>query len=379
MADLQLDALEAKGLIRLATIDPELEYLFRHALVQDAAYGSLLKQERRALHREVGLALEELYPDRHGELAAVLARHFEQAEDAGKAIAYLVRAARYALDRNALVEAYDMYGRAEGLLPAQAADEPLELLRQRLEIRFGLVKAAFGFLDEDEQLRLLQPVIDDVDRLGDLRFTADVRLHDALLRMFRGQLPETSPKLAGSLRVVTEIADQLDDPIIAALPKSIIGLFQVFTGALKDGVAALAEAAPLLEQKRDFVGSSFALMALGVGLARLGRFEEAERASNRAVAVAEQAEPPTTAEPDIKPEPPAMTAPAKPTAAKRDGFFKSKPKANASVPPPKTPHSQIQRRGTTGAPRHACHSATSARSRSRISSPISINTRWSPF
>ena len=48
-ADLQLDTLEAKGLIRLATIDPELEYLFRHALVQDAAYESLLKQERRSI------------------------------------------------------------------------------------------------------------------------------------------------------------------------------------------------------------------------------------------------------------------------------------------------------------------------------------------
>ena len=41
-SDIQLDTLEAKGLIRLATLRPELEYLFRHALVQDAAYGSLL-------------------------------------------------------------------------------------------------------------------------------------------------------------------------------------------------------------------------------------------------------------------------------------------------------------------------------------------------
>ena len=79
MAELELDTLESKGLIRVAAIQPELEYLFRHALVQDAAYESLLKQERRSLHRLVGDALEQLYPERHGELAAVLARHFEQA------------------------------------------------------------------------------------------------------------------------------------------------------------------------------------------------------------------------------------------------------------------------------------------------------------
>ena len=62
MPDTQIETLEAKGLIRVASHRPELEYLFRHWLVQDAAYGSLLKQERRDLHRQVGEALETLYP-----------------------------------------------------------------------------------------------------------------------------------------------------------------------------------------------------------------------------------------------------------------------------------------------------------------------------
>src|SRR5688500_18237766 len=115
MADLQLDALEAKGLIRLATFQPELEYLFRHALVQDTAYGSLLKQERRALHLLVGAALEDLYPDRRGDLAAVLAMHFEQAGETDRAIRYLAEAARFAYDRFAIVEAYDLYSRAAAL------------------------------------------------------------------------------------------------------------------------------------------------------------------------------------------------------------------------------------------------------------------------
>src|SRR5215211_1740006 len=82
----QIETLEAKGLVRLATVQPEIEYLFRHWLVQDAAYGSLLKQERRGLHAQVGEALEELYPDRLEELAAVLGMHFEQAGETDKAI-----------------------------------------------------------------------------------------------------------------------------------------------------------------------------------------------------------------------------------------------------------------------------------------------------
>ena len=79
MTDMQLDTLEARGLIRVASFEPELEYLFRHALLQDTAYESLLKQERRALHDVVGQTLEQLYPERVGELAAVLAMHYEEA------------------------------------------------------------------------------------------------------------------------------------------------------------------------------------------------------------------------------------------------------------------------------------------------------------
>src|ERR1041385_2925736 len=102
--DVQLETLEAKGLIRLAAVRPELEYLFRHALVQDAAYGSLLKQERRDLHGRVGEALEELFPDRREELAPVLAMHFEQAGERDRAIDYYVEAAEHALSQNAIQE-----------------------------------------------------------------------------------------------------------------------------------------------------------------------------------------------------------------------------------------------------------------------------------
>ncbi len=76
----QLNSLERSGLIELAQAEPELAYLFRHALVQDAAYHSLLKNTRRKLHRSVGETLERLYPDRLDELAATLAYHFGLAE-----------------------------------------------------------------------------------------------------------------------------------------------------------------------------------------------------------------------------------------------------------------------------------------------------------
>jgi tetratricopeptide (TPR) repeat protein len=287
MTDMQLDTLEARGLIRIATVQPELEYLFRHALLQDTAYESLLKQERRALHLVVGETIEELYPDRLGELAAVLAMHFEQAGDTEKAIEYLSAAAQFASDRNAIVEAHDLFTRAAALLAERTDTDDDSLRRRRVEIQLGRAKAGFSFMSKDDALRVLEPIVADAGRLNDLRLEADVHLTLALLRQLGGERPDTSPELKRSLERVSEIAVELGDPLIAALPDSIVGLVRVFTGDMRGGVALLERTAPQLEQKHDFVGSSFALVALAIGYSRLGDFARADDAAKRARALAE--------------------------------------------------------------------------------------------
>lgn len=81
-----LAQLQAIELIRpLAETDA---YMIRHALVQDTAYTSLLKNERRRLHRLIGTTLEELYPEALQDNAALLARHFVEAGDDTKILEY---------------------------------------------------------------------------------------------------------------------------------------------------------------------------------------------------------------------------------------------------------------------------------------------------
>src|SRR4029077_13438875 len=89
----QLGLLESAGLIGLAAIQPELEYQFRHVLVKDAAYHSLVKGDRRALHRAVAETWESVYADPRTEQATrplypLLALHFAEAGDAGRAQRY---------------------------------------------------------------------------------------------------------------------------------------------------------------------------------------------------------------------------------------------------------------------------------------------------
>ncbi|MEM7345949.1 MAG: hypothetical protein AAF485_17050, partial [Chloroflexota bacterium] len=116
-----LNQLESTGLISLADVDPDIEYLFRHALVQDAAYGSLLRQDRADLHRLVGEALERLYPKPTNDVARVLGRHFEQAGDMKRALKYFIKAGDADADIYANVEAIAFYEQALTLTQKEPA------------------------------------------------------------------------------------------------------------------------------------------------------------------------------------------------------------------------------------------------------------------
>jgi class 3 adenylate cyclase/tetratricopeptide (TPR) repeat protein len=91
---------------------PEPAYVFKHALIQDVAYQSLLKERRRELHRAVGLAIEEIYADRLADHAEELAHHFQNGGDWEKAFTYLVRSGDRAKAAHALTSALDFYARA---------------------------------------------------------------------------------------------------------------------------------------------------------------------------------------------------------------------------------------------------------------------------
>jgi hypothetical protein len=109
-----LTRLEANDLIRLVQLHPEVEYLFRHALVQQAAYGSLVKGDRRLLHQTVGETLERLHAAERAspELAPLLAEHFAQAGDPARALPYYTAAGQAAANRYANAEAIHLFGRA---------------------------------------------------------------------------------------------------------------------------------------------------------------------------------------------------------------------------------------------------------------------------
>ncbi len=125
-------------MIRLLPGQPELEYAFKHALIQEAAYSGLLRRQRQQFHRQTAEALERLYPQRQEDLLGVLAYHWERSDEPQRAVDYLLRAG----DRERLAytqpEATDYYRRCLALLQAQGDDEGAA----RVLLRLGLTYAA---------------------------------------------------------------------------------------------------------------------------------------------------------------------------------------------------------------------------------------------
>ncbi len=114
--DEHLSQLQRADLVREKSRRPELEYIFKHSLTQQAAYNSLLIERRKEFHRKVGEALETLFSDRQMEFYGLLAHHFDAAGEPAKAVDYLIKAGDKSRLEEAPEEATNYYRRAIALL-----------------------------------------------------------------------------------------------------------------------------------------------------------------------------------------------------------------------------------------------------------------------
>jgi predicted ATPase len=115
-----------RDLLRQVTAKPEPIYRFRHALIQEAVYNSLLGTERRLLHGRAAWALEAAAAGRTEDVAAVLGRHFAAAGETALALRYYEQAGDYATDAFANDEALTSFRAALALARGPALDGPPE-------------------------------------------------------------------------------------------------------------------------------------------------------------------------------------------------------------------------------------------------------------
>jgi class 3 adenylate cyclase/predicted ATPase len=165
-----LDRLIASGLLFRQGLPPHATYLFKHALVQDAAYGTLLREQRRTLHARIAETLEVQFAEVAENQPELLARHCTEAGLIEKAASLWGKAGQRSLARSALLEATEQLSRALGqiaTLPATSVSR-----REQIKLQVALINALFhvkGYAAPEttaavEQARLL---IEQAKALGE--------------------------------------------------------------------------------------------------------------------------------------------------------------------------------------------------------------------
>jgi tetratricopeptide (TPR) repeat protein len=285
-----MTTLETAGLVQVERTDPELEFAFRHALVQDAAYASILRRERAELHGAVANALLRLSPERADEMAADLARHFELADDLETAGEWAFRAGRQAERRSAMPEARELYDRAAAWLP----DRP-ESSRRRVEVSLGQGRAGLYFRSFDEEISRLQQTAPAAEQLGDPRLL--IELYTALAWAFhiRGDQYEGSPAARAAIDRAVELGESFGQDPIRGKPLLAKGVARLLGGRFAEASELTGEAARILEASGDLLWAFEAQTYYLWALMRLGRFDEAEVAATHMLDVADRSGSPTAA------------------------------------------------------------------------------------
>jgi len=133
-----LDRLAEAGLLFCRGIAPQSSYLFKHALVQDAAYGTLLRARRQELHTRVATALEQRFPDLVERRPEFLAHHLTAAGDTERAIDQWLKAGQYAAARLAHLEALRHFERGLATLAALPESRARDGREIELQLARGL-------------------------------------------------------------------------------------------------------------------------------------------------------------------------------------------------------------------------------------------------
>jgi len=256
---------------------PEPEYIFKHALTQEAAYASILTERRRLLHERVAAHIEETVGDRASEHAAILADHWLRAERVEDALRWTLRAAERARGLYARPEAIAHYWQALDLL----ARLPTRLDRQRMhaETVLALVRIPGYFRDaatREAVLRHIDEGIRETEALGALSIQSGLEAQ-------KGYLVQDEDVMLRSLAH----GESSGDPLTLAMAAMLYGEYLGQHGQYDKGLVHIEQAIDLFrahEARHDFAFSM--AMSGRCHCSRAGRLDDAFTYAGRAREIA---------------------------------------------------------------------------------------------
>jgi class 3 adenylate cyclase/tetratricopeptide (TPR) repeat protein len=271
-----LGVLTYEELVRERVHDPELEYIFKHALTQEAAYELLLIRRRKELHRRAGEVLEELYPEQRGELASALAYHFRLGEDWQRAADYAMGAGAQAVKVFAMSEALAHYDDAYEALKKVSDAPPGQLC----DVILGWTPAALKLKPYQEVVDRLEEAEKIARELNDEGRLARVLHWIANAYISNGFPTRGMPALFESYQLAERLGDER-----LTLTATFWMTADMIDRDPRGGLEQMEYVAEAAHKYRRYELEAHALAKKAIAHARLGEFAEAREAVERAFEV----------------------------------------------------------------------------------------------
>jgi tetratricopeptide (TPR) repeat protein len=179
-----LDDLQSLEFIYQKKIYPELEYMFKHALVQEVAFNSLLLRRRIEIHAKIGFTIEYLYPEKLDEFYEILAHHYASGQYFPKAYRYLKLSGKKAVANYSHSEAFSFFRKAlkifDELPDAQKTSEKTHDIYNLMRLPIAMLGYPKG------SLKILEAGAEIAKQVGDQKLLARFYNNISILHTARG-------------------------------------------------------------------------------------------------------------------------------------------------------------------------------------------------
>ncbi|MBN8619358.1 MAG: tetratricopeptide repeat protein [Anaerolineae bacterium] len=270
-----LTSLRDRELIRsreMSVFDGAQEFIFRHTILHDVTYESVLRRVRRVYHAQVAEWLIERSGDRLSEYTGMIARHYEQAGQALKAVDYFSRAAEGALNISAYHEALDWAERALSLLQDVDPDVTTSTiaLEARLKAQMG---QAYRWLSDFVRARDLYEASLKLYKSADDKAGIVHLLYE--LGWLVGTIMRRYAEAEAYFQDSFNMAQAIDDKRGVAWALNGLGAMAHYQGSHMEAIQFYQESLKIAREVGDHARTAGALNNLGMVKAELGRLEEA--------------------------------------------------------------------------------------------------------
>ncbi len=288
-----LTLLQAAEFLYEATLFPDLEYMFKHALTYEVAYGSLLQERRRVLHARIVEAIEGLHAARLMEHVERLGYHALRGQQWEKAYSYFRQAGARAFARSANREAVACFEQA--LQAIKHLPENPDILEQAIDVRFELRSALLPLGEVGKILTNLQEAKSLAENLKDQRRLGWVSTYMTIYFAMQGNPKQAH--IAGERAVA--IAEMAGDFGLRVVAGAYMGWTYRERGDYKQAVECLcktinATTGDLIRERfgQTALPSVFARVILADCFAEQGQFAEGRETAQEALRIAESVEQP---------------------------------------------------------------------------------------